>query len=61
MGGRGLVKLRINIKIKYKLIWHSALLALLSSGGQDQGWNEQSNEVFVVWTKKLMQAGGGSQ
>lgn len=57
MWGLSDVKLRISIKIRDKSIWHMAPLFLLSSRGQYQGWNEQSEAMCCA--DKEAGAGGG--
>lgn len=57
MWGLSDVKLRISIKIRDESIWHSSSLSPLSRRGQYQGWNEQSEAAFSVWTKKPVQTG----
>lgn len=57
MWGLSDVKLRISIKIRDESIWHSSAPSPLSRRGQYQGWNEQSEAMFIVWTKKPVQTG----
>lgn len=57
MWGLSDVKLRISIKIRDKSIWHSASLSPLSRRGQCEGWNEQSEAMFIAQTKRPVQTG----